>query len=56
MPQTLQTPTAISDQDAATIAAHLTPGYWVRVEFERLSLTPQQAREFLALVAQWARR
>ena len=27
-----------------------------RVEFERLSLTPQQAREFLALVAQWARR
>ena len=27
-----------------------------RVEFERLSLTPQQAREFLALVARWAER
>ena len=27
-----------------------------KVELERLSLTPQQAREFLALVAQWARR
>ena len=27
-----------------------------RVEFERLSLTPQQAREFLALVAQWVER
>ena len=27
-----QTPPSISDQDAATIAAHLTPGYWVRVQ------------------------